>query len=357
MTASNLIIGWIAPLLLAMLPVWNWYVRRYLSTRADERAQGFINAARRAINPVVGSFSPESESPVLILVRRWHLASVMARPGYLMMAAVLLYLGASAVSAPLPPERSFRDSLDHLVDGIPSLSEFARAAFMLTYVALLLQAASIAGEIAIRSSSISDWKPPRRQVSHRDASTYWPAVFLLQQAARCGKLYQQYIDQGPVDLPRMSLRGVEKIVRRAWRTRQSALPPRWRQKELRDHAAEVIGALRFQEARQESNPGEALKNLTRMLVMIAERYAQGRTVELLDGRDLKSGDPKYDYPLIRLLVSGVLVLGALAVGVWAGVSDVMLIAAGAFAAAIVVAFVYRAPVPGRNFIMDLFTRP
>ncbi|MET8019134.1 hypothetical protein [Streptomyces decoyicus] len=357
MSKSELLFGWIFPIAFLFLPVWNWHVRRRLSGRAESRARSLLDAVRRTTEEIPGASGPELDSPVAIFVRRWHLATLLARPLNLAMLTVMLYWANSVMSRPIPPERSFRDTAKSVASDLPSLSGLARGAFTLAFVALIFWVGMTAAERAFRSSGLPDHTRPAPRISARNAPTYWPAVALLYEAAECGLLRRQYAEAGPADLPHISLRSTERIVRRAWRVRSAPnLPRRWRRKELRDHAAEVIGALRYEEARQEIDLDDALNNLTRMLVTIAERYAEGRTMELLERKDLDKATPVYDYPLLRLLVSGALVLGALALSLWAGVPETVVFPAVLLATAVVVVFVYRAPVPGWSFLMALFSR-
>ncbi|MCC3651681.1 hypothetical protein LIX60_09420 [Streptomyces sp. S07_1.15] len=358
LAASDLIFGWIVPMAFLLQPAWSWYVRRYMVERVEGKARDFVITIREITENVTGSASPEPDSPAAILVQRWQMAIVIARPGYLVMMAVMLYWGASVISAPLPPERSFTDATNALVSDLPSLSTLSRGAFVFTCGAFIFWGTMRIADRALSASSVPVHKVPTKRVAQRDVATYWPAVALLLEAARCGNLQQQCVDHGPMDLPHVQLRSTERIVRRAWRNRRAPYPPRrWRRKELRNHAASVVGALRYEEARQESHPEDALKNLTRMLATIAERYAQGRTIELLDSEDLEKGKPEYEYPLLRLLASVITLLGMLAFGVWAGVPESVVLPSLILLATVLAVLVNRAPVPGWNFLMNLFTRP
>ncbi|MEU2505990.1 hypothetical protein ABZ621_14900 [Streptomyces sp. NPDC007863] len=73
------------------------------------------------------------------------------------------------------------------------------------------------------------------------------------------------------------------VGRRAW----GAVPTRsHRQRALKEHAGLVVAALHKAEARIDRDPDDALKNLARMMLTIAERYTAGKVGALLDEEEL-----------------------------------------------------------------------
>ncbi|MGW1373055.1 hypothetical protein ACWD6P_02090 [Streptomyces sp. NPDC002446] len=126
----------------------------------------------------------------------------------------------------------------------------------------------------------------------------------------------------PQTAPRVHLADAEQVVWSAWQTRHAAIRGVLRARH-KEHAAEVVGALRMMEARQDTDAdrGRVFEDMARMLAKIAERYAQGRTLALLDPEDLTDASRAVNREWVRLVVLGLVVIGS-AVGASAlGVSD------------------------------------
>lgn len=156
----------------------------------------------------------------------------------------------------------------------------------------------------------------------------WPVVALLASAARCGRAHRTWATGGPfAPLPRASLRTAEQVIWRAYLTRD--LGPRsplrrpggrpHERRVLKAHAAQVIGALRVAEARQTSHPDAALRDLTSMLMTIAERYAEGRIGHLLDDDRLDPAVTVTRYVAWRVLAAMLLVACVIGAASVAGV--------------------------------------
>ncbi|MFE1951836.1 hypothetical protein ACFW9D_15350 [Streptomyces sp. NPDC059524] len=93
---------------------------------------------------------------------------------------------------------------------------------------------------------------------------------------------------------------------------------------LKTHAAQVVGALQAAEARQDSDPAEALREMTIILVIITERYAEGRLGQLLDEDRLDPAVSAAPGEYLRLFGFGVGVVAAMAAAVMSDVpSDVL----------------------------------
>ncbi len=135
----------------------------------------------------------------------------------------------------------------------------------------------------------------RRERQRGERGDFLPVVVLLVSAARCSRAHQQWSQgTGVAGVPRVSMRSAERVIWRAYKTRYVVSESNWRntiglaeigtqhRRVLKTHAAQVVGALRAAEARQDAEPAEALRELAVMLVIIAERYAEGRLGRLLD---------------------------------------------------------------------------
>lgn len=153
-----------------------------------------------------------------------------------------------------------------------------------------------------------------------------PVVVLVNCLARVGAARQHYqisVRHGrPTTAPRVHLADAERIVWSAWRTRHTTVR-RVHRAQYKEHSEKVVGALRAIEARQDIDPdtGRVLEDMARMLSTMAERYAQGRILALLDAEDLNDVPRAVNREWVRLVVLAVVVIGA-AVGVpMLGLSD------------------------------------
>ncbi|WP_107426885.1 hypothetical protein [Streptomyces sp. CB02460] len=156
-------------------------------------------------------------------------------------------------------------------------------------------------------------------VGWRSSAARWqPVVVLL---AVCGSVGLAYERVSPYDLhtPRVSLKAAERAVWTAWRVRHGRV--HWeRRGELKKHAAQVVGALRAMEARQdrEAVTGKVFEETAAMLLKIAARYAQGRTLALLDPEDLEGVTPAVSREWVRLVAFGTVVIGTVTGALAAG---------------------------------------
>ncbi|MEV5126603.1 hypothetical protein AB0K49_28020 [Streptomyces decoyicus] len=103
----------------------------------------------------------------------------------------------------------------------------------------------------------------------------------------------------------------EEAVWSAWQARHDRMR-RARRHEMKEHAALVVGALRAMEAKQDSeaDTGQVFEDTARMLLKIAQRYGEGRTLALLDPEDLAGITPVVNREWVRLAILGGVVVGA-----------------------------------------------
>ncbi|MET7344612.1 hypothetical protein [Streptomyces sp. NPDC005547] len=163
----------------------------------------------------------------------------------------------------------------------------------------------------------------RRAPSPRGETARWqPVVVLLAVCSSVGLACRQLESRDALSAPRVSLKTAERAVWSAWRTRHGRAR-RARRNDLKRHAAEVVGALRAMEARQDSDADTArvFEDTAVMLLKIAQRYAEGRTLALLDPDDLANVIPAHSREWVRLLTLGLIVTGAVAGALTAGLPD------------------------------------
>lgn len=150
-----------------------------------------------------------------------------------------------------------------------------------------------------------------------------PVAVLVDCVARVGsaRRYYQTVTQphSVLDAPRVDLSAAERVVWSAWKVRHRQMRGT-RRREYREHAAEVVGAIRRLEARQDldADTSEVFEEMARVLVKIADRYAEGRTLALLDPGDLDGVDRAVNREWVRLVILGVVMSGA---AIAAGVSE------------------------------------
>ncbi|MEU0819830.1 hypothetical protein [Streptomyces mirabilis] len=136
-------------------------------------------------------------------------------------------------------------------------------------------------------------------------------LVLLQCVGRVGAAYQRWQNGPLLDAPRVAFPDAERIIWNAWKTRHVRVRRSLRRQQ-KEHAAEVVGALRAAEARQytEADTGEVLEDIVLILLTITARYAEGRTGELLELRRLQGVTPATNFEWVRLLSFGGVVVVA-----------------------------------------------
>lgn len=126
------------------------------------------------------------------------------------------------------------------------------------------------------------------------------------------------------------MRSAERVIWRAYKTRYLVSESVWHntfglveigshhRRVLKAHAAQVVGALRAAEARQDAEPAEALREMA-TLVTIAERYVEGRLGQLLDQDRLDPEVSASQGEYLRFLGLGAGVVAAMAAAVAFGI--------------------------------------
>ncbi|WP_435599803.1 hypothetical protein [Streptomyces sp. C10-9-1] len=188
-----------------------------------------------------------------------------------------------------------------------ALNYFAGPAFL---ICLLIGSTALSRAAAFFGRDGQRRQQRRSLGDERLAETRFRPVGMLLSAATQAARAHLETEAAPslLDAPRIKVHRVERVIRNAWRTRNGR-PRRHQRRELKLHAAKVVMALRLAEAQQDIEPGPALKEMTRILVTVAERYAEGKVGELLDHDDhaLAGIDPAPDYEPLK--IAGVFAAG------------------------------------------------
>ncbi|MFF3534746.1 hypothetical protein ACFYXP_12470 [Streptomyces sp. NPDC002466] len=194
---------------------------------------------------------------------------------------------------------------------------------------------------------------PEKRGPRMEYRRCWPVVALLTTAAQCATVLRRWEETQPdCQVPRVSIEPVEQAIWRAHRTRR-ARARRHNERQLKAHAALVVGALRRAEARQDSEPGRALEDLTVMLLTIAERYAEGRVNDLLDADQLTGVTPAAPKERLRMVVVGVVIVLVMAGAAILGLPDAALVPLLPLVVLFVAVVFNRGRVPSSGQLTDL----
>ncbi|MFJ2162858.1 hypothetical protein [Streptomyces sp. NPDC087856] len=155
-----------------------------------------------------------------------------------------------------------------------------------------------------------------------ESARWQPVVVLLAMCRSVGLARRQLENRDVLHPPRISLKAAERVVWSAWRTRHGRVRQP-RRGDLRKHAAKVAGALRAVEARQDNDADtvKVFEDAAALLLKIAQRYAEGRTLALLDPDDLCGVIPAPSREWVRLPAFGLIVTGTAAGALMAGLPE------------------------------------
>lgn len=154
-------------------------------------------------------------------------------------------------------------------------------------------------------------------------------VALVNSLAGVGVAYSSHrlamMNRNPLAAPRVHLADAERVVWSAWRTRHAVTRGVLRDRH-KEHAAHVVGALRAIEARQDTDAdlGRVLTDMAQMLAKIADRYAAGRTLALLDPVDLTDVTPAVNREWVRMAILGISVVTSAVTASALGMSDAVI---------------------------------
>uniref|UniRef100_A0AAU2VSH8 Integral membrane protein n=1 Tax=Streptomyces sp. NBC_00008 TaxID=2903610 RepID=A0AAU2VSH8_9ACTN len=236
---------------------------------------------------------------------------------------------------PKSPVDALREMATSLVDSVRSWNWPEDAFTRLRYLILVMVLMGLAS-LLVRVLSVVSQRPEHRERRardksrrwgdrrHADFSLCWPVVALVLAAVECGREFEK-LNSGEAgdDVPKISLSAVERVLWQVPRIRRGSAREHQR-RATADHIGRVVGALREAEARQDSDPKQALQDMAVMLLTIAERYAEGKVSQLLDKEQIGDAPKVVHREGLRLLVLGGAVISAMAVAAFAGLPDAAL---------------------------------
>ncbi|MDQ0386813.1 hypothetical protein J2S54_003633 [Streptomyces sp. DSM 42143] len=340
---------------------------RYAEPLLKEAEEVFPRVASGRLPPGNG-LTPEW------IVRWWHAAQVSI-PVYVLTFVLMAAVVWNAEALFMAHPRSATSGQEapnpwrSLVEGVVGLPRAVEAwkgpadAFEGLRGVLVLLVAGILIPLAARITAVVSQRPEQRErraqqrrIREKYANDYWrcwPVVVLVLTAVTCAREYKQLETAAPGDdVPRVSLRAVERILWQAPRTRRGRVRVH-QERVTKAHIARVVGALRAAEAQQDSDPKEALQDLTVMLLTIAERYAEGKVSELLDEDQIGDVEPAAHREHLRVVAVGGVVVVTMTGAALAGLPEAALSALLPIVVIVVIILLYREKGPTPSQLRDL----
>ncbi|MEU4504118.1 hypothetical protein [Streptomyces sp. NPDC024089] len=176
------------------------------------------------------------------------------------------------------------------------------------FVTLIVAFPALAGWRVFRGSSSV---LPIRYTRSEEVSRYLLVSRIQEAIAACSDAYAAGGERKVHALLHVS-KTVQKVAhevtvgRRAWGT---ASTRSHRQRALKEHAGLVVAALYKAESRIDRDPDDALKDLARMMLTIADRYTAGKVGVLLDEEQLAGLVPVADREPWRIAGTALVVAG------------------------------------------------
>ncbi|WP_251072867.1 hypothetical protein [Streptomyces sp. ISL-43] len=349
-------------ILFSYLPFRAWWRRRVLEpfdrrvvqeikdrrrVLADRHAEVLLAEARDVLPRVVEGGVPLGHGLPPVWVVRWWYSAQVAIPVYLagLTYFALIVWNAGDIffrnSRGSHPVSSGSGPLGDLVGWFLAIPESIRnwegpaEAFEALRGILVVLVLMLAVPLITRVSAALSHSPERRRQRERaerktrvvgDYLRCWPVVVLVVAAVQCAQARRRWQEGQPGDdVPRVSLKAVESVIWRAPRSRRGDVRSHY-ERVVGAHTARVVGALRKAEARQDTDPEQALQALTVLLLTIAERYAEGRVGQLLDEEQIGDAEPVVPRERLRLAIVGLMVVLAVAGASLAGLPEAALVA-------------------------------
>ncbi|MDQ0605808.1 hypothetical protein QF037_010241 [Streptomyces canus] len=350
-------------------------VRRRRRKLALRHAEPLLKEAEEVFPRVAGGRVPPGNglTPEWI-VRWWHAAQIQIPASVLvfgLVAAIVWNAERLFMGDPQPinsqqemsnPWRSLAEGVVGIPRAVEAWNGSADALEGLRGVLVLL-VAGILIPLAFRIMAVVSQRPEQRErkaqqrkLRARHANDYWrcwPVVVLVLTAVECAREYKQLETAAPGDdVPRVSLRAVERILWQAPRTRRGRARVH-QERATKVHIARVVGALRAAEAQQDSNPKKALQDLTVLLLTIAERYAEGRVSKLLDEDQIGDVEPAAHREHLRVIAVGGVVVVTMTGAALAGLPEAALSALLPIVVIVAIVLLYREKGPTPSQLRDL----
>lgn len=344
---------------------------------AKQQADVLLSAARDVLPEVVTSEVPPGQGHTPLWVVRWWYAAQLTVPRSLaavVMLAVIVWNAEAYVALwhiPVGREGD-REKLEPLLALIRAVTSIPRTVqewkgpadvFESLRGALVIVIALSTAPLFLRLGAAMTEGGEQRRRRERieknrkfrtgDYVRRWPVVVLVVAAVQCARAHRRWAAKHPGDdVPRVSMRTVERVIWRAHRTRRGKARPH-HERVLKAHTARVVGALWAAEAEQDSDPGRALRDLTIMLLVIAERYTEGRVGQLLDDEQIGDATAVVPRERLRMAAVGTVVVLIMAGAPVAGLPEAALTALLPVVVLVAVIAINRGKTPSPSELTDL----
>ncbi|MFI6874935.1 hypothetical protein ACIBL6_16010 [Streptomyces sp. NPDC050400] len=255
---------------------------------------------------------------------------ILIPASWVLCAAVLGLFADMVFNYPGEEQGEGGSLIDPVVKQVDALPAGFRLSFgIATYVPILVLAVALLAAFVIGASLMAGWpiwysmgrqsgSVVERARRYRLPLTCAKAVQAIAKAHRSSgdrsiREYRQVC---------VHVRLVSRAIYRAQRTRGLLTWRSHRRKQLRRHAGQVVARLQQLEASIDVAPRAGLRELAEAILMISERYSEGKLGALLDEDEVAGVKPVPDRPVVRFIATVVL-LGAAGAGIsWMGLPDV-----------------------------------
>ncbi|WP_432141305.1 hypothetical protein [Streptomyces sp. bgisy084] len=352
-------------------------LKRRRGELAKRQADVLLTEAREVLPAVVADKMPPGHGHTPLWVTRWWYAAQLTVPmslvAFVMFALIVWNAEAYAafwhLHVPREGDREAAEPLRALIRTVTSVPRTVQAwkgptdVFKsLRGVLVIVVALSMAPLLQRLGAAMAEGGEQRRRrerlekkrkLRTGDYVRCWPVIVLVVAAVQCARAHRNWATRQPGDdVPRVSMRKVERVIWRAHRTRRGKARHH-HERVLKAHAARVVGALRAAEAEQDIEPGRVLRDLTVMLLVIAERYAEGRVGQLLDDEQIGDATPVVPREHLRMAAVGGVVVLIMAGASVAGLPEAALTALLPVVALVAVIVINRGKVPSPSELTDL----
>ncbi|MFH8472528.1 hypothetical protein [Streptomyces sp. NPDC018000] len=353
-------------------------VRQRRRRIAVDHAEPLLREAHEVLpSALAGRSVPVEQGLTPEWVVRWWYAAQISLPVSGIFLAFCAYLAWNAQEVltwrPPPTDQAPRprSSVDYFREMATALADFVRSwnwpgdAFTGLRFLIVVMVLMALFPLLVRVFSVVAQRPEHRERrardrsrrrgdrSHTDFSLCWPVVALVLAAVECGREFEKLnSEEAGDDVPKVSLSTVERVLWQAPHVRRGRARAHQRRATV-DHIGRVVGALREAEARQDSDPKQALQDMAVMLLTIAERYAEGRVSHLLDEEQIGDAPKVVHREGLRLVALGGVVISAMAMAAFAGLPDAALTALLPLVVITVGILIYRDKGPTPSQLRDL----
>lgn len=281
-------------------------INNYIGTKIDERYQRVVHATRSAFHSAAADLSGVDVNALESCIKqglRYGNGRVLWRIALSIGVGFIAWISPFFSGFPHRGGNAFRRAMPKLAHYFSSPGQIGLSAVSLVVALFFCWAvfrmcsailARLLMEFRTSGSSGDNSEPDRRSES---------IAFLYLGAAECAKVVSEWSGERNIaTVPRMSISRIEPVILRSHQ--RHLVVRRYQRKEIRNHGARVVGALREIEARQDVVGSDAARDLMHALLKVADRYARGQILRLLDEDEL-TAPPVPRWEALKFSIIGV----------------------------------------------------